>query len=105
MDDHGEFDSVSWQREEATQAEPSAPFHANIPERPAAGQRSDSMTSEPQAGELADQVDLAGIGRDGVLDVTVDTPLKENDGTKDAYVSFLVTTNVRRAVTAVYISS
>ncbi len=52
------------------------------------------MSSEPQAGEQADNVDLAGIGRDGTLEVTVDSPLKENDGTKDAYVSYLVTTHV-----------
>ena len=42
---------------------------------------------------MADDVDLAGIGG-GRLDCTVDTPLKENDGTKDAYVSYLVTTQV-----------
>ncbi|ETI25857.1 hypothetical protein G647_02634 [Cladophialophora carrionii CBS 160.54] len=93
MDDHGEFDSVSWQREDAPQAESSAPFHSTLPERPAGGRRSDSLSSEPQAGDQADQVDLAGIGRDGILEVTVDTPLKENDGTKDAYVSYLVTTH------------
>jgi hypothetical protein len=52
------------------------------------------MSSEPQAGENADDQDLAGIGRDGVLEVTVDAPLKENDGTKDAYVSYLVSTHV-----------
>ena len=95
MDDHGEFDSVSWQREDAQQAEPSVPFPSSLPERPAGARRSESMSSEQQAGEHADQVDLAGIGRDGVLEVTVDAPLKENDGTKDAYVSYLVTTNVR----------
>lgn len=56
---------------------------------------------EAQAGDHADGVDLAGIG-DGTLECTVDTPLKENDGTKDAYVSYLITTNVsysRRAIT------
>lgn len=30
----------------------------------------------------------------GVLECTVDTPLKENDGTKDAYISYLITTHV-----------
>lgn len=48
---------------------------------------------EPQAGPLADAVDLAGIG-DGMLECSVDAPLKENDGTKDAYISYLVTTHV-----------
>lgn len=96
MDDHGDFDSVSWQREDAQQAEASMPFSqpSNLPTRPVSGRRSDSHSSEPQAGEQADEVDLAGIGRDGVLEVTVDTPLKENDGTKDAYVSYLVRTHV-----------
>lgn len=46
-----------------------------------------------QAGRLADRVDLGGIG-DGRLECTVEAPLKENDGTKDAYVSYLVTTHV-----------
>jgi len=96
MDDHGDFDSVSWQREDPRQPESSAPFshQSNLPTRSASGRRSDSLSSEPQAGQQADNVDLAGIGRDGTLDVTVDTPLKENDGTKDAYVSYLVTTHV-----------
>ncbi|KIW92021.1 uncharacterized protein Z519_07003 [Cladophialophora bantiana CBS 173.52] len=93
MDDHGEFDSVSWQREDTPEGESSTPFHGSLPDRSAKGPRSDSMSSEPQAGEHADNVDLAGIGRDGTLEVTVDTPLKENDGTKDAYVSYLVTTH------------
>lgn len=42
----------------------------------------------------ADQVDVAGIGPEGYLECTVDKPQKENDGTKDAYVSYLITTHV-----------
>ncbi len=41
----------------------------------------------------ADAMDLAGVG-EGVLECTVTSPIKENDGTKDAYISYLVTTNV-----------
>lgn len=44
-------------------------------------------------GHHADAMDLAGVG-EGVLECTVTQPIKENDGTKDAYVSYLVTTNV-----------
>lgn len=44
-------------------------------------------------GRHADAMDLAGVG-EGVLECTVTQPIKENDGTKDAYVSYLVTTNV-----------
>lgn len=31
---------------------------------------------------------------EGVLDCIVGSPLKENDGTKDAYISYLITTHV-----------
>lgn len=56
--------------------------------RPAAG------SSEPlQAGPNADALDLAGVGR-GVLETTVSDPQTESEGTKDAYVSYLVTTEV-----------
>lgn len=44
-------------------------------------------------GRNADEMDLAGVG-DAVLECTVTQPNKENDGSKDAYVSYLVTTNV-----------
>lgn len=97
MDDHGDFDSVSWQRDDARDPVSPSPFpqQSSLPERRESGRRSSSISgNEVQAGDNADEVDLAGIGRDGTLEVTVDTPLKENDGTKDAYVSYLVTTNV-----------
>ncbi|KAF8456307.1 hypothetical protein BGX38DRAFT_1087390 [Terfezia claveryi] len=46
---------------------------------------------EPQAGPNADAIDLAGVGQ-GRLVTTVSGPMTENDGTKDAFVSYLVTT-------------
>ncbi|RMZ79371.1 hypothetical protein DV738_g3366, partial [Chaetothyriales sp. CBS 135597] len=67
MDDHDQYDSVQWEHE----------------------QRSAAVAYD----NGGDATDLTGISRDGVLEVTVDTPLKENDGTKDAYVSYLVTTH------------
>lgn len=99
MDEDNQFDSVQWQRDpEPTnnddRSNSSFPPQNNLPSRPAPGRSGSSH--EPQAGEDADGVDLAGIGPDGVLEVTVDTPLKENDGTKDAYVSYLVSTHVCR---------
>jgi len=45
-----------------------------------------------QAGRNADDLDLAGVGN-STLECTVTQPMKENDGTKDAYVSYLVTTH------------
>ena len=44
-------------------------------------------------GQRADVMDLAGLDG-GTLECTVGQPIKENDGTKDAYVSYLVTTKV-----------
>ena len=91
-----DFDSVSWQNE--PESDISRPNTADTPTSEnrygssASGKRKASSGSA-QAGHNADQVDLAGIG-DGRLDTRVDTPLKENDGTKDAYISYLVTTEV-----------
>jgi sorting nexin-4 len=96
--DHGDFDNVSWRNDPDTDTSrpPTSGTDADESSRPrgtANGKRRMSSNHEPQAGTQADPVDLAGIG-DGRLDITVDTPLKENDGTKDAYVSYLVTTHV-----------
>ena len=99
MDDHADFDSVSWPHE-PEQEHPQLPpiarpdaHESNLPVRSVNGKRSMSKHNEQQAGEQADRVDLGGIG-DGILECTVDTPLKESDGTKDAYVSYLITTHV-----------
>ena len=102
MDDHGDFDSVSWRNESEsnasrpTSAEPSP--EATLPSRISNGKRRLSSQQqhqhhEAQAGEHAEPIDLGGIGG-GVLECTVGSPLKENDGTKDAYVSYLITTTV-----------
>jgi sorting nexin-4 len=104
MDDTGGFDSVQWDRERDGHGpeDPSspAPFadQRPLPDRSISHVRSGSTSSEPQAGENADAVDLAGIGPEGVLDCTVDTPLKENEGASNPYVSYLVTTHVRAQV-------
>lgn len=99
MDEHDDFDSVSWKHDpdsdasrpttSGTDAEESHRFDADTNGK----RRMSSAHEEPQAGSLADAVDLAGIG-DGVLECQVDSPLKENDGTKDAYISYLVKTHV-----------
>ncbi|KAI9932854.1 intercellular trafficking and secretion [Aspergillus wentii] len=98
MDQHDDFDSVSWRHDpdsdlsrpttSGTDAEDEHAFNHDVNGK----RRMSSAHEEPQAGPLADAVDLAGIG-DGELECRVDTPLKENDGTKDAYISYLVTTN------------
>lgn len=95
--DHDDFDNVSWRNDPETDvSRPNAAGPSDDEEgtsRPGASGKRRSDDVPQQAGHLADAVDLGGIG-DGRLDCTVDTPLKENDGTKDAYVSYLVTTHV-----------
>ena len=87
-----DFDNVSWQNEPDSDNSRPNTSHSNY-ESGSSAKRTPS-SGPPQAGHQADDVDLAGIG-EGSLDCKVDTPLKENDGTKDAYVSYLVTTRVR----------
>jgi hypothetical protein len=100
MDDHGDFDSVSWRNEsgrDTNQPVSTEPAHeTTLPTRISNGKRrlsSQHQHHEAQAGQLAEPVDLGGIG-DGILECTVGSPSKENDGTKDAYVSYLITTTV-----------
>lgn len=98
MDEETGFDSVQWDRADQSATSPNEPDFLNrpIPDRTASDRRTStaSRESEPQAGENADAVDLAGIGEAGVLECTVGNPRKENDGTKDAYVSYEIVTNV-----------
>jgi len=92
MDHDDSFANVSWQSDPNA---PPAPKPATSPrmepqETPQNGKRHDSGG---QLGHNALDLDLAGVG-DAVLECTVTSPIKENDGSKDAYVSYLVTTNV-----------
>lgn len=82
MDDN--FDSVQWPVEDED-----FPIDYAHP-----GSNGIASSSEPvQAGLNADALDLAGVGK-GVLETTVSSPQTESNGTKDAYVSYLVTTEV-----------
>lgn len=92
-----DFDNVSWRNEpESDSSRPNTAGPNDGDEQnfksSSYGKRRTSH-SPTQAGRNADRVDLAGVG-EGKLECTVNTPLKENDGTKDAYVSYLVTTHV-----------
>ena len=87
-----DFDSVSWQNE--PDSDISRPNTAQADHGPSIPGKRKAKSGSAQAGQAADEVDLAGIGMNGRLDCTVNAPLKENDGTKDAYVSYLVTTHV-----------
>lgn len=92
-----DFDSVSWHNDEiAGKGQPSNTAkprpHEDEHHSSNTGSRRTNAISV-QAGQTADDVDLAGVGSTR-LDCTVNTPLKESDGTKDAYVSYLCTTTV-----------
>lgn len=99
MDQHDDFDSVSWRQDpESDVSRPTtsgtdADFSPESDHDVNGKRRMSSGHEERQAGPLADAVDMSSIG-DGVLECRVDSPLKENDGTKDAYISYLVTTHV-----------
>lgn len=96
MEQETGFDSVQWDRTDHAPTSPgSNSFEdSSLPHRSVSDRRTSTASSEPQAGENADNIDLAGIGPDGVLDCVVDSPMKESDGTKDAYVSYKITTHV-----------
>lgn len=84
--DQDNFSSVSWS--EHAQEESGA-SGAGTSSGAVAGDDGAAFDGEP-AGEAQQQQRL-GSER---LECTVDTPIKENDGTKDAFVSYLITTSV-----------
>lgn len=86
--DHDDFANIEWQNShgspQITSPRSEDGTEASDVERHSGGE---------QAGRMADEMDLAGVG-EGILECTVGSPIKENDGTKDAFVSYLVTTHV-----------
>lgn len=98
--DHDDFDSVSWRHDPDSDNSRPTTSGTDADEPPHGLNNYDThgkqkmMVSAAQEEPLSpDAADLAGIG-EGVLECEVASPLKENDGTKDAYVSYLVTTHV-----------
>ncbi|SZF05918.1 unnamed protein product [Blumeria hordei] len=91
MDGQDEFADISWQSPQA--------FPASLSPNFGMMQHSINESSpitkgdhDQQLGNNVNPVDLAGVG-EGILECNVSQPIKENDGTKDSYVSYLVTTN------------
>ncbi|KAF7960973.1 hypothetical protein EAE96_000643 [Botrytis aclada] len=81
--DHDDFANIEWQNNQRG--------HSQSDDE-GEGPDTNRKSGETQAGPNADALDLAGVG-EGVLECTVGSPIKENDGTKDAFVSYLVTTH------------
>ncbi|CZT06591.1 related to sorting nexin 4 [Rhynchosporium agropyri] len=92
--ENDDFASVDWQNDPAGHGVRSAvKNHGGESEDDGSGNtNSQRRGSAGPLGRHADAMDLAGVG-EGVLECTVTQPIKENDGSKDAYVSYLVTTN------------
>ncbi|KAF8535453.1 hypothetical protein BDD12DRAFT_892935 [Trichophaea hybrida] len=87
MDDN--FDSVQWRDDDEDSVDDFAHHTSSIK---SSGLNGRPSSSEPlQSGPNADVLDLAGVGR-GALETTVSDPQTESEGTKDAYVSYLVRT-------------
>jgi sorting nexin-4 len=88
--DQDNFSNVSWSehgRPDHSSADGSMP-----PPTTAPSSVPSSMPSSMPAPADADARDAAGLGAEK-LHCTVGTPLKENDGSKDAFVSYLITTS------------
>lgn len=93
-----DFDSVQWTRRDEEQNETSANTPTQAKSTKSSGKRKTTKQNALPKDRNADAADLAGIGADGYLMCTVEKPQKENDGTKDAFVSYLISTQVIRCV-------
>jgi sorting nexin-4 len=91
------FDDVDWSRDDDEESVDDFAHHTAAKSSSlngGSGGAGSSSSQEPlQAGPNADALDLAGVGR-GKLETFVTDPQTEGEGTKDAYVSYLVTTEV-----------
>jgi len=100
MDDPpNDYESVRWERPETDGAEDQSEVEARgstLPQRPKANaqERRQDSHSGTQPDHTADKVDLAGITSEGFLVCIVEKPQKENEGTKEAYVSYSISTHV-----------
>lgn len=93
--DQDNFSNISWHSEQnAESAASTAQVHLESNSSPeyARSGPDDGRPGDNAAGMEHDELNHSG---GEILDCTVSDPHKENDGTKDAYVSYLITTNVR----------
>ena len=90
--DQDNFSNISWHSEQeagAAASNTAASSHdASSPEYPGSGARAGGRTVE------GEDANLEPAHGDEILECVVSSPNKENDGSKDAYVSYLITTHV-----------
>lgn len=94
--ENDEFANVSWQSDKPAQdpdASNTSPRSQNEGVLGSANSNGKRRGSGGPLGRDADVLDMAGVGH-ATMECTVTAPIKENDGSKDAYVSYLVTTHV-----------
>jgi sorting nexin-4 len=85
--DQDNFSNISWNSEQGTGPVDPSPATQSAPSTgPTNGRQRLGME------EVSQQQDPGHS--EEILECTVSKPQKENDGTKDAYVSYLITTNV-----------
>ncbi|KAM5431944.1 intercellular trafficking and secretion [Microsporum canis] len=95
--DHNDFDSVSWRNDGDSDASRPATSYTDIDNASSSrddpnGKRRMSSAGEEVLSPVQDGAFTATLDN-GMIECTVDTPLKENEGTKDVYVSYLVSTH------------
>ncbi|EGD91294.1 sorting nexin-4 [Trichophyton rubrum D6] len=95
--DHNDFDSVSWRNDGDSDPSRPATSYTDIDNASSSrdnpnGKRRISSTGDEVLSPVQDGAFAAALDN-GMLECTVDTPLKENEGTKDVYVSYLVSTH------------
>ena len=91
--ENDDFADVSWQSPPRGNTEGAAGSSSGAAAGEAPPSHADRIADGMEEAPRADPLDNAGIGN-GTLECTVTAPLKEGDGSKDSYVSYLVTTNV-----------
>jgi sorting nexin-4 len=91
--DHNNFSNISWHSEQG--AGP-AGASAEATSSRDAGSAENHRPTRPDGGRTVEGEDanLQPAHGGEILECTISEPHKENDGTKDAYVSYLITTHV-----------
>jgi sorting nexin-4 len=89
IEQHDEFSNVSWHSD---QLNPAAALSGAASGAPVFDDSEPVGAHHPEMEEDPTRLD-PGLSGD-ILECTVTEPLKESDGTKDAFVSYLITTNV-----------
>lgn len=87
------FADVSWQSPPRGNTDGAGASSARAAAGEAQPSHAERIADGTEEAPRKDPLDNAGIGN-GSLECTVTAPLKEGDGSKDSYVSYLVTTNV-----------